>query len=213
MYLYLLKRDRYFKYEDKVQQALAELELMKTFGDFNNEESIHRMMCYLFNNQKRSDINLLYFRLNADTFYVQSDIPINTNNVQECGLHVSLSQDNIYRELKSSDLIRIVTNLAPTTCKEKSKRSIGDSDKRIDWVIHKLKESGLDLIRVVETKKRLIKWNHTKKSYIKEGWVNSYTYDVLAKIEDIEKFNQTINSGIGRGKAYGCGLLLIKKLQ
>lgn len=214
MYLYLIKKIDPIKFEDRARCALTELDLIKTFGDFNNEESIHRMLCALFDNRKRSDINLLYFRLSNNTFYIQCDSEINLDRAHEYSFQILQMISDPYKDIKKGDFIRIVTNVAPTRCIGRSKLSINDFNERLSWVKKKLIDSGITPIKIIESKKRLISWNHKKQLYYHpEGWVKSYTYDIVAQINDLETLLDSISTGIGRNKAYGCGLLLIKKLK
>ena len=55
-----------------------------------------------------------------------------------------------------------------------------------------------------------IKWYSFKKSKLdKDVRLLSVTYEGLLTVTDAQKFRDALTGGIGRGKAYGMGLLTI----
>jgi len=72
-----------------------------------------------------------------------------------------------------------------------------------DWVREKLKTAGVEVIKIEVVDFRSIRVKCGK------GLVFKVTYDGLLKIADSEKFREAMLTGIGRKKAYGCGLITV----
>lgn len=87
------------------------------------------------------------------------------------------------------------------------------SDKLNEFLIDKAARNGFEVkpdelrISKIETEYFMhIDKDETKKSRKK---IISATYEGVLKITDLEKFKEALTSGIGKKKAYGCGLVTI----
>ena len=80
------------------------------------------------------------------------------------------------------------------------------------WLIERAKKNGFLLqnekFDVVETNWRIFKKDHHIKNMVK---IKTVTFEGELIIEDIGLFINALRNGIGKAKAYGCGLITIAK--
>lgn len=112
---------------------------------------------------------------------------------------------NPTRSLKNSDDDRRGKVLAHVTVEQQK-----------NWLLSREQEYGFKTVsssdqaclEVKQTEKMRFKRQNNQ-----EVTINAVTFEGILMIEDKEKFINTIFSGIGRAKAYGCGLLTIMRIQ
>jgi CRISPR system Cascade subunit CasE len=75
------------------------------------------------------------------------------------------------------------------------------------WLSDKAKISGFSTDSFIITQKEVKEFSRKGKKVT----INMVTYEGLLRVEDVETFMRTLTDGIGRAKAYGCGLLTIVK--
>ncbi len=84
-------------------------------------------------------------------------------------------------------------------------------DQQKEWLLDRSEELGFllktDQFDVVSTF-----WKKFKKSGQNQVTLKFATFEGILEIKDAEIFRKTLLQGIGRGKAYGCGLLTIVKV-
>lgn len=91
--------------------------------------------------------------------------------------------------------------------KNKKKISLRDEQDKIDWFLRKSEHSGFrthDFIFIDEPKV------YSKKNNIQ---FNSVVYQGILEVVDEDLFNKTLKKGIGKGKAYGFGMLSLKSYR
>ena len=86
------------------------------------------------------------------------------------------------------------------------------SQKR-DWLIEKAHTCGFelnkDLFDVVETD-RLRFWRDRKERPVE---IEAVVFEGILKVLDTDMFIKTLSQGLGRAKAYGCGLITIARMS
>ncbi|OHU85064.1 MULTISPECIES: type I-E CRISPR-associated protein Cas6/Cse3/CasE [Pseudoalteromonas] len=80
------------------------------------------------------------------------------------------------------------------------------------WLDKKLQKGGLEpLMQCIEFS-NYKQHKVAKKEGAKSIQLSTLDYFGVAKVADVEKLRQVLQTGIGRSKAFGCGLLLVKPL-
>ncbi|KZN45571.1 type I-E CRISPR-associated protein Cas6/Cse3/CasE [Pseudoalteromonas luteoviolacea] len=102
--------------------------------------------------------------------------------------------------------------------KKQAQKSNVDVSEAVDtaakaWLEKKLKQGGLELLsQCIEfsnyKQHKIVKNNNPKAIHL-----STLDYFGVAKVTDAQKLEQALLSGVGRSKAFGCGLLLIKPLS
>ncbi|WP_157734740.1 type I-E CRISPR-associated protein Cas6/Cse3/CasE [Actinopolyspora erythraea] len=105
---------------------------------------------------------------------------------------------------------RIVAN--PTRIETDKKggkhRRVLTGDNALEWWQRRAEQAGLELSSVMLTHEGLLTGNRPAASPRNEKlYHGTAQFDGLAVVADAEKVRQALLEGIGRAKAYGCGLL------
>lgn len=91
-------------------------------------------------------------------------------------------------------------------------RACGTESEQKQWLMDRAEKNGFylqeDGFRIMESE-----WHSFKKGneYDRTVMLRSVTYEGLLKVTDVERFRYLLCSGIGRGKAYGMGMLTVVK--
>ena len=90
------------------------------------------------------------------------------------------------------------------------RRMFRNEENRLEWLIRKAEQNGFAILEVQEFTDEKIKICHTNE---KGGTMimDSYRYSGTLTIKDISAFRRAVQEGIGPGKAYGLGMLLLKR--
>lgn len=116
---------------------------------------------------------------------------------------------------------RLCANPVRSSFKEKNQKSGRGKvfahvthDQQRQWLIKKSELCGFmleeDAFDVVETK-----WLQFSKGYKRRAKVSLHivTFEGVLTVTNVERFKQTLVYGIGRAKAYGCGMLTIAQVR
>lgn len=89
------------------------------------------------------------------------------------------------------------------------RRVLKTPDERNAWLHRKAAQYGFQIISVLERDYFKISGRHDS---AKGGWMNhgAYHYQGVLRITDAKAFQNALQSGIGPGKAYGLGMMLVK---
>lgn len=82
----------------------------------------------------------------------------------------------------------------------------------LEWILDRAKKHGFSLNKdkvLVEGYNRLEGFKDKKKNKIKFG---IFDYSGVLVVENAELFRETLFNGIGKAKAFGCGMLLLKRV-
>lgn len=216
MYLYLIERKSATQFTDKLSIAKQIYQTQNKYGDFSNEEAVHRMICDMAGGCKRKQENLLYFQPSPSVLFIQSDTELRHDVISKCGFQIrDIKTQYLQKDIVTNSIIKLVGRLAPTKTHNKKKLSIPTREEREIWVQNKLLALNTIPIIINEYDEKHIMWQHNTKSPMKEseGWLNGFCYNILAHVKDEQKLRSALHDGIGRGKAYGCGLLMTQTLK
>lgn len=76
------------------------------------------------------------------------------------------------------------------------------------WLLDRAKKNGFEIEEEMFDVKEM-RWNHFAKSGKRVVSLLAVTYEGTLKVTDVEKFQALLCNGIGRGKAYGMGMLTV----
>ncbi len=170
--------------------------------DFNNMEFLHRWLTSQFGKGREEEKMLfrLIYTKESVFFYIQSKDPFPEKNVERAGMSVFGS----FQVEKPAVGEQISFKLFCSAEKASGDKRyfILDPKEREAWLKRKLSE-GLENISVKET--------NLSSVTIKDGRkIRGVEFSGIAVISDPEVFFAMVESGIGRCKNYGLGLLLFK---
>ena len=221
MYLTIIKeRNAPDDFSERLQLANSIAKARKKYGNLSNEQNVHRMVCHMFSGSegtKRENEHLLYRKVSpsGSILYIQSDNEVDKCNVEKLGYRI-VQQLNlnslINTSVENGSYVLLNAKWAPTKTVNGKKISIIDGDERIQWVKRKAEEAGFEIHDLNETGTDHIRFDHNLKYFNrnKAAYINAFTYHMFAKVTDVEKFCNAIQNGVGRGRAYGCGMTLFK---
>lgn len=93
--------------------------------------------------------------------------------------------------------------------KNSKRRIIRDEAERLAWLERKALEGGFSILQVQENGEIHQFGQHSNGNGGKM-WMGGYNYQGVLRIEDEDKFKQTYCDGLGPGRAYGFGMLLLR---
>ena len=221
MYLTIIEEKKNTdRFSDRIALAANIAKAQRRFGDMSNEQNVHRMICHLFgedNGIKREDGSVLYRKItpSGNRMYIQSDSPVNIKKVDNLGYKVVQRidlDDLLQANVKDGSCLLLNAKYAPTKSVNGKKMGIQNVEDRIAWVKRKAEASGFEIVAISEMSEDHICFNHEKNrnDRKKSCFVNAYVYHMAARVKDSSKFRESVRKGIGRGKAYGCGMTLFK---
>jgi CRISPR system Cascade subunit CasE len=199
----------------------------------------HQIIWDLFDNQKDSERDFLYRRFDlgrVPQFFVLSKRhPKNTNDIW------SIETSPFQPKVNAGDQFSFNLRINPVVTKKIDGAKNPKSRKHDDVVMEtrsKYKKSGKDMpsnneiiheagIKWINEKAEKNGFNITQNQVIVEGYtqltgkkdreghsiqLGVLDYSGILKVTEPEKFTTALLTGIGRAKAFGCGLLLLKRI-
>ena len=115
-------------------------------------------------------------------------------------------------QLWSFDLIAAPTKKVGAEGRKNScRRILRDPAERQEWLVRKAEQSGFALLHAEELEQIHISGSHRQDS---GGMMyhDAYHYRGTLQITDAAVFRRTMQSGIGSGRAYGFGMLMVKRI-
>lgn len=111
--------------------------------------------------------------------------------------------------ISEGDVLSFRIKAVPTKSRDGKKMSLGHSEA-FEWMRKKISENGATVIdgtldQTGEEKVRFKKDPH-QEAYV---YFHTRTYEGILTVDDKEKFARMLSEGIGRQKAYGCGLMTV----
>ena len=202
-------------------KLLLPLNSWKTAEVLRDCQKMHCLISSLFDSS-RQEKNLLYrsrIEKNWLALYLYSDIQL--KNLPE-GIHISGERNLMLwlEDMKKGksygfDLLTSPSRkvFQPGQDKEKNsqRRILRRVQERMDWLNRKAGQNGFQILQVQEMSAPRIYGRHKDSKGGSMYW-NVYHYQGILCIMDEEKFRQVMQKGIGPGKAYGLGMLLVKNL-
>ena len=115
-------------------------------------------------------------------------------------------------QLWSFDLIAAPTKKVALEGKKNSKRRIlRQPQERQEWLERKAAQNGFSIIQTQEQEQLHVSGKHKADT----GGVmyhDAYHYQGILQITDTDAFRKALETGIGSGKPYGFGMMMVKRL-
>lgn len=184
----------------------------------SNETYTHAALLQLFNSTRLAN-DVLYQTLNVDVVdeFIVSHLLVYSKTAPKLPETVPdgftsvpeiVGCKEVEPKFKKGEVFAFDAVLNPSKSRAGHKRFISDPQDRQAWLERKFKESGAKIGRVSETRKKVICIGH---NYGKGKFVSVH-YKGLLMVENPETFQKAYQKGIGREKAYGCGLLALTRV-
>ena len=94
--------------------------------------------------------------------------------------------------------------------KNSRRRILREKTERLEWLSRKAAQYGFALLQANEMEDVHMTGKHAQEQGGRMYW-DGYRYDGVLQIQDEERFRQAVSGGIGAGKAYGLGMLLLRR--
>lgn len=202
----------------------------------NDQELLHKALTRTASSS-RKDSNILY-RLEYD--YTRNNVWLYVQSDREGGRILSENGDELFRmvgnpvcldgkfsSLKNGSLVSFQLRCSPHKHPRKAEKDTG-TDKNGDlrrpkkyikthedrkkWLDRKGLTGGFSIVSYKELQKVGVDFYHNNfDTAHRRGHKDGYDISGIMLIEDAEQFRRTMCEGIGSGKAYGFGMLLVKK--
>ena len=182
-----------------------------------DRQKMHRLLTGCFQNQRSNADILFCSRIKGLVVevYLYSSIPV----IRKCipsGIRLAAERDVTFwlDSLKTGMHLSFQIETAPFKkvaeegIKNSRRRAIVDPEERISWLERKAQQSGFVICTLLESKAERIVVNHSPD---KGGrfFVDTFKYTGTLQITDGDSFQNTVKNGLGPGKAYGLGMLLL----
>ena len=202
-------------YLTKINMPIADRGVQRALGDC---QQMHRMITGLFDTS-RTDSQVLY-RLNFGRgvccVYIYSSVPVKRErllpNMELIGERdvthwlESLSEGQV----QSFDLLAWPSKKVPDGDAKNSRRRVLRTEaERLAWLARKAEQNGFEMLNVREFESAQQPGRHSEE-HGGRLYVDSYHYQGKLLVTDAARFRAAVRSGIGPGKAYGLGMLLLK---
>lgn len=174
-----------------------------------NEQDMHRNIQALFDSDRKS-INVLYrFIPSKDirgaVICVQSDImPTSTSDLKV--LSCTDASERI-SHIKTGMFLKYDVLLRPVKRHEGRSTLIRDAMSRVEWVGTLAEKYGFEIATIREVSRIQKTVFHSGE---KSGRVDGYRYEGSLLVKDADLFKKAYETGIGRDKAYGYGMLMLE---
>lgn len=188
-----------------------------TRNAFVDCQRMHRLLNSLFD-YSREDVHLLYRVQNLGrscVVYLYSDRPILREKL--------LPFMSFQGEQDVSDWLNGMTEgrrvcfdfltmpnkkVAQYGCKNSQRRVLRSEAERLSWLVRKASQNGFEILSVQELESFSFSGIHDAEQGGRMNW-DAYHYRGILEIRDASAFQNALISGIGPGKAYGLGMILL----
>lgn len=191
-------------------------DIQRCLGDC---QRFHQIMMGLFESDRKSAQVLYRVRQDRNTLavYLYSRHPVNRNRVLS-GMHFcgqrdltswleSMQQGQVWHfDLLASPTKKVVQHGQ----KNSRRRILRTLDERIAWLNRKGVQNGFKLLSCQELEGGQFTGRHTQERGGRM-YLDQYHYQGTLQITDIRQFQKAVQEGIGPGKSYGLGMLLLNQ--
>ena len=195
----------------------VELDHREARGLLSDCQQMHRFVTGFFGTDRKS--NQILYRTNLVQnklcIYLYADNPA-VHIPDNCSVQqrdVTPWLDSMAPgQLWSFDLIASPSKKVAVAGKKNSQRRIlRDPAERRSWLERKAETAGFEILQVTEQTQIHINGKHRSEC---GGAMthDAYHYQGALRIIDAEAFRNAIKNGIGSGKAYGFGMMMVKRL-
>ena len=124
--------------------------------------------------------------------------------------------DNKIDSLRSGDILQFELRCSPMVHRRKAdgnrRKYLNKSAERMEWLKRQGERLGFDVLQYNETGKVTVSFQHKGLPAGKEqGKKDAFDVNGFLKVTDADIFKDTMKKGVGSGKAYGLGMLFVKK--
>lgn len=179
-------------------------------------QKMHQLVTSFFGTDRKSS-NILY-RVRMDcgqyAIYLYSDTPIDASKIPHPMTligqkNISSWADGMQEGVtKHFDLLALPTKKVPSEGRKNSQRRVlKTTQERLEWMQRKAEQFGFQFLAVNELEHVRQIGKHLSASG--RMYFDGYRYQGILQITDAEKFQDALRFGIGAGKAYGFGMLLL----
>lgn len=174
-----------------------------------NEQDMHRNIQALFDSDRQS-INVLYrFIPSKDirraVICVQSDVmPTSTTDLKVISCMDARERISL---IKAGMVLKFDVLLRPVKRHQGRSTLIRDMESRIEWIEKLGQKYGFKIETIKEVSRIQKTMFHTG---TKTGRVDGYRYVGALSVVDADLFKNAYETGIGRDKAYGYGMLMLE---
>ena len=183
---------------------------------FQNEEQVHIAIMMMVE-KNREEEQVLYRTFDSDDIrnvriIVQSKNKLNVSRSMYFDCVKSVCVDERNSLIEKGDIITFDILARPTSQPRRAgspshKKLIVGKDARINWITNRLAQGGCKALSVSENESEGKRLCHRDQKWIN---LDGLRYSGQIKIEDPDSLLKLYETGIGHGKAYGFGMLLLK---
>lgn len=203
-------------YLTRIDLMLRQRAIQQALGDC---QRLHQMIMGLFESDRKSS-GVLY-RVREDRYaaalYLYSNRPVNRERLLS-GMHFYGQRDltpwldaMADGQIWQFDLLASPTKKVGQEGQKNSRRRIlRTSEERFAWLERKSAQNGFRLLHCQELEGRQLSGRHTPE---RGGpmYLDQYRYQGTLQIVDAGQFQTAVQTGIGPGKSYGLGMLLLNQ--
>lgn len=203
-------------YLSKIEMSLSELSVRTALRD---AQKMHRLVAGLYR-LSRQEAELVY-RVQVQgqrvALYMYAGLPIDRSKIlpwmllageRELSDWLSAMQEG---QVWGFDLLTMPFKKVPDGENRNSRRRVlRTQEERLVWLNRKAEQNGFAILEAQESAGEKESAVHPAEKGGKL-YLDSYRYSGTLQITNEEQFKQALRHGIGPGKAYGLGMLLLKK--
>lgn len=145
----------------------------------------------------------------ARLFVVSDDKPDYQSLLGQCGVGVpqeTLDYDELLKDLATGQKVRFRLVGNPVRPDAGKWRAHTTAKYQLGWLDHQGSRHGFTVASATAHHSGFVRFGRVDGSTVT---LYRTTFDGVLSIDDIEAFRAALTGGIGRGKAYGCGLMTI----
>ena len=202
-------------YLTKIELSIQNRGIQRALGDC---QELHRIVMGLFE-ASRKDAGVLYRlreRGSEAAIYLYSAQPIQKDRLLP-GMQFSGERDLSHwlRGMRNGQIWRF--DLLASPCKKVAQEGKSNSQRRVlrtveercSWLARKGEQNGFQLVSLQELEGSQRFGRHAEERGGRM-YLDSYHYQGSLRVTDVERFRQTVQNGVGPGKSYGLGMLLLQ---
>ena len=201
-------------YLTKIDLSPQRREIQQALG---NCQRLHQMVMGLFESDRKSAGVLYRVREDRHTLavYLYSNRPVNREHLLP-GMHFSGERDLTFwlDAMQDGQVWRFDLLASPTKKvmqgggKNSQRRILRTLEERCAWLTKKGEQNGFRLLNCQELEGGQLTGRHVPERGGRM-YLDQYHYQGALQITEAEQFRKAVREGIGPGKSYGLGMLLL----
>ncbi len=201
-------------YLTKIELDLGNRTVQGALGDC---QRMHRLLNGLFD-RSRDEVKLLYRIQNGGgscAVYLYSESPVIRDKLfpfmvlaGERDVTAWQSTMTEGRRVRFDLLTMPSKKVAQADGKNSRRRVLRTEEERMAWLVKKAAQNGFAIVSVQELESDSFVGNHKAEQGGRMNW-DTYHYRGVLEIQDAAAFQKALSCGMGPGKAYGLGMILL----